>query len=89
MMMGMNLHDYLAGNSNAGLAAALGVPAPLVSQWRTRTRPVPLERCSAIERATDGAVRRWDLRPNDWWEIWPELIGADGAPAVPAAERVA
>lgn len=24
----------------------------------------------------------WDLRPDDWHRIWPELIGADGAPPV-------
>ena len=40
----------------------------------------------AIERATDGAVRRWDLRPDDWHRIWPELVGMDGAPPVPEAE---
>ncbi|MDB5975187.1 MAG: hypothetical protein JWR07_1947 [Nevskia sp.] len=27
---------------------------------------------------------RWDLRPNDWYLIWPELIGVEGAPSVPA-----
>jgi len=27
----------------------------------------------SIERATDGAVTRKDLRPEDWHEIWPEL----------------
>lgn len=40
-----------------------------------------------IEQATGGAVRRWHLRPDDWARIWPELIGADGAPAVPADVR--
>ena len=39
-----------------------------------------------LERATAGAVRRWDLRPTDWHRIWPELIGTEGAPAVPAEE---
>jgi hypothetical protein len=39
-----------------------------------------------IEHAT-GAVRRWDLRPDDWHRIWPELIGTDGAPEVPAAQE--
>lgn len=32
--------------------------------------------CVAIEQATAGAVTRKDLRPNDWAEIWPELIDA-------------
>lgn len=42
-----------------------------------------------IERISAGAVRRWDLRPDDWHRIWPELIGAEGAPAVPAPEPAA
>lgn len=36
-----------------------------------------------IERESDNQVRRWELR-LDWWKHWPELIGAEGAPAVPA-----
>lgn len=35
-------------------------------QWLSNARPVPVERCSAIERATNGAVTRRDLRPKDW-----------------------
>lgn len=38
----------------------------------------------AIEKCTGAAVRRWHLRPDDWHLIWPELIGTEGAPAVPA-----
>ncbi|MEN9316500.1 MAG: hypothetical protein RIS35_2893 [Pseudomonadota bacterium] len=38
--------------------------------------------CVQIERATSGAVRRWDLRPDDWHLIWPELVGTEGAPEV-------
>ncbi len=45
--------------------------------------------CVSIERNSLGAVRRWDLRPNDWSKIWPELIGIDGAPPVPMVERAA
>jgi len=78
----MNLHDYLAQSSNVALAERLGVPGPLVSQWRTGARSVPIERCVQIEHATSGAVRRWDLRPTDWHRIWPELIGQPGAPEV-------
>ena len=29
--------------------------------------------CVLIECATDGAVGRKDLRPDDWRDIWPEL----------------
>ena len=36
-------------------------------------QPSP-ELCVAIERATNGAVTRRDLRPTDWPRIWPELV---------------
>ena len=36
-----------------------------------------------IEAVTGRAVCRWDLRPTDWHRIWPELVQADGAPALP------
>lgn len=42
-----------------------------------------------IEQATEGAIRRWTLRPDDWHRIWPELIGTEGAPPVPAATEEA
>lgn len=55
------------------LARIIGVKPPTVHQWITGKRPVPIERCAAIENATTGKVTRRDLRPNDWQEIWPEL----------------
>ena len=47
-------------------------------------RPVPPRLAPAIERLTAGAVMRWDARPDDWWEIWPELRDRRGAPDVPS-----
>lgn len=47
-------------------------------------RPCASDLAVAIERESGGAVRRWDLRAADWWKHWPELIEAEGAPAVPA-----
>lgn len=65
------------------LAADLGVSPQVVVNWRARG--VPIERCSDLEAASKGTVRRWELRPDDWHRIWPELIGTDGAPFVEAA----
>ena len=28
---------------------------------------------TGIEQATNGHVTRRELRPDDWWQIWPEL----------------
>ena len=81
----MNLDTYLSAPdapSSARLASDIGVQAAQLRQWRYSyggRKPSP-ESSVAIERATSGAVRRWDLRPEDWHLIWPELIGAEGAP---------
>lgn len=62
------------------LAKAIGVQQPHVWNWLNRSSgSVPAEHCAAIETATDGAVTRKDLRPDDWHLIWPEL--ADGKEA--------
>jgi DNA-binding transcriptional regulator YdaS (Cro superfamily) len=65
----------------AALAEKLGVKQQHIWNWLNRPGGVPVDHCAAIERATDGAVMRWDLRPDDWWRIWPELVGRKGAPA--------
>lgn len=83
MLVDMTLNEYLADRKAVDLARLIGAPPVLLSQWRSGVRAVPIERCTEIEAATERAVRRWDLRPDDWHRIWPELIGADGAPAVP------
>ena len=62
------------------LAARLGVSPQSVTNWRQRG--IPLWYCTAIEIASAGAVRRWQMRPDDWHRIWPELIGSAGAPAI-------
>lgn len=72
--------------SQSALAEAIGVKQPTISEWVRGDRPVPIERCVDIERATGRQVMRWDLRPDDWHRIWPELIGQPGAPEVEPAK---
>lgn len=49
------------------LARLIGIATPTVNQWVKNKRPIPAERCPSIERATNGAVRCEDLRPDvDW-----------------------
>lgn len=51
----------------AELARRLGIKPPTVNQWIKGGRPVPADRCPAIERATDRAVTCEELRPDvDW-----------------------
>ena len=72
----MELHQYIANEGRGAvtrLARDIGAPIPDVYRWSKKKRPVPAHRCSAIESATQGAVTRIDLRPDDYWLIWPDL----------------
>lgn len=71
------------------IAQALGVSPPVVSDWVTGKKRIPIDRCPAIERVTAGAVTRRDMRPDDWQDIWPELAPALANTAQPATEVVA
>ena len=79
----MDLETYLTstGTSGVELARAIGVPAALISQWKGRVRPVPAERCPAIEKATGGAVRCEELRPDIEWSVLRSAPAKDQAPA--------
>ena len=81
----MKLSEYLSSPgalSVAGLREAIGAASDAqIRQWQygyAGRRPGPAS-CVAIERATNGAVTRRDLRPDDWHLIWPELGAATEA----------
>lgn len=86
----VDLRTYTTNLPHGGmsaLAAAIGIRPIYLSQLAARQdgrEPSPAL-AVLIENATGGTVRRWDLRPNDWHLIWPELKGTRGAPAVPQA----
>lgn len=81
--------DLLGGVT--AVARLLDIKPPSVHEWRSRDA-IPsgrmLQLAPLIETASHGRWRRWDLRPDDWHLIWPELVGTPGAPAAPA-EKVA
>jgi DNA-binding transcriptional regulator YdaS (Cro superfamily) len=87
----MNFKDWVneqRGRSLA-IAQALGVTPPVVSDWVCGKKGIPWERCTAIERATGGAVTRKDLRPLDWQDHWPELAQTNTQSNQTATETVA
>ena len=91
MMRGMDLRTYLRDNSATDLARTIGVSPVQITQWRSKWEgrsPNPAN-AVAIEQATRGAVMRWDLRPNDWHLIWPELTTRPDAPAIRAEREAA
>lgn len=64
----MRLPEYLSDRgSQTLLAKALQCPSQLVWQWVRGVRPIPLDRCPAIERETGGAVTCEEQRPDVRW----------------------
>lgn len=76
------LIDLLHGT--AAVARRVGTTGASVSEWRSRGIPELrlIQLGAGIQHA--GGPSRWELRPDDWHLIWPELIGIEGAPDVPA-----
>lgn len=75
----MTLDEYLSQPGSltvSQLRAAIGAKSDAqVRQWQHgygARSPGPVY-CVAIERATDGAVTRRELRPDDAHLIWPDL----------------
>ena len=66
----MELKTYLSNLKRGGiskLANALGISSSYLSQLSSGLAPVSPERCIEIEKATGGAVRCEELRPDvDW-----------------------
>lgn len=62
----MNLRTYLESNdiTQSAFAARLGVTQGLVWQWLEKRTTITAERAIQIEAATEGQVRRHDLRPD-------------------------
>ena len=63
----MNLSKYLESTSASDLAATVGISNAYLSQIKSGVRKASSQVCISIERATSGAVRCEDLRPDvDW-----------------------
>lgn len=87
----MNLKTYLKQHKQVDLARACGVTQGAVHQWASGLIRVPAERCIQIEKATSGAVRCEDLRPDvDWAFVrGTKPAQAQQTPAVPAIKTEA
>lgn len=81
----IELIEALGGT--AAVAALAGVKPPSVSGWKETGR-IPDDKRIRLAPVAEarGLVTRIQLFPRDWHLIWPELIGADGAPPVPEQE---
>ena len=72
----MDLKTYLSQERGrqAALAKAIGAHAPDISRWADGTRPIPFRFGAPIEAATGGMVTRQEMFPDDWAQLWPELV---------------
>ena len=76
----------LSEDQRAQLASACDATLGHLKNVMYGLRPCSAELAAALERETAGAVRRWDMRPKDWQEVWPELKGVAGAPTADAEQ---
>lgn len=62
----MDLATYMQehGLSQAEMADRVGVSQGMVSHWLRKRKAITAERARDIERATNGAVLRHELRPD-------------------------
>lgn len=75
----MNLKEYLSERGRqTAIAKATGLAPAYIWQIANNIRQTPIKYCAAIEQASQGAVTRRDLRPDDWHLIWPELAADHG-----------
>lgn len=78
----MDLKTFLSGlprGSHADFASRVGIDRVYLSQIASRKGGertfVPSPALAVrIEQASGGQVTRPELRPQDWQEIWPELV---------------
>ena len=53
----------------AALARRLNVSQPLVWYWVHKAKTIPIEVVGSIEKITEGAVTRADLRPDIFGDL--------------------
>lgn len=70
--------SYVQFAANVGI----GSDGPVRAWAAGRGRP-HVEWAARAEAASGFKVMRWDLYPDNWWLIWPELVGHPKAPALP------
>jgi hypothetical protein len=79
----VKLRDYIkrfSPQERADFAVSVGAVVGHLNNvaYEQRTASAALTKQIAIQ--THRQVAEWDLRPGDWWLIWPDLIGTEGAP---------
>lgn len=67
------------------LAVAHSINEQYLYQCLTGRRDMNPGQARKLEEVTGGELRRWALCQKTWSQIWPELIGSEGAPEIKVA----
>lgn len=73
-------------SERSAVAAELKINGQFLYQCLTGRRAMEPKQAVRVERHTGGRIRRWQLRQADWFDVWPELIGIEGSPPIPAQQ---
>jgi len=65
------------------IAAEAQLNPDYLYQCMTGRADLEAKKATRVERVSKKRIRRWELR-RDWFDVWPELVGVEGAPTVPA-----
>ena len=71
----MKLKQYLdekGPQTRAELQDLLGIKKSYLSQLASGRALISPTRCHVIKKFTGGVVDLPDLRPDDWFQIWPD-----------------
>ncbi|WP_019939764.1 helix-turn-helix domain-containing protein [Bordetella sp. FB-8] len=63
--------QQLAGGTQADLAKVLDVSQAAISKMMRSKKPLKAEDCIKLMNAL--GISREEMRPTDYWEVWPEL----------------
>lgn len=80
------MDDVISPKERAQIAEMVGLDDQYLYQCLSGRKDMKPKEAVRVERESGGRLRRWHLRRSDWHQTWPELIGAFGAPAVPAEQ---
>jgi DNA-binding transcriptional regulator YdaS (Cro superfamily) len=69
----------------ADFALAVGTTVGHLNNVAYGMRTASAALARAISDRTARDVAEWELRPDDWHLIWPELASVSGAPPVPGS----
>lgn len=75
----MELRTYLNGlppDEQASFAARCGTTVGYLRKAISTGQRLGADLCVSIERESNKAVTRQELRPDDWKNFWPELSDA-------------